>query len=269
MKPRVLAAAQSVSVAGDVPRNIERHLHFMHAAAACGVERLVFPELSLTGYEPDLARDSALHPHDAVLDPLRAAAQELGLQTIVGAPLWLETDEAIGIGALVFGTDGSCARYIKQHLHPGEERVFTPGGAAVALNAGPERTALAICADFGRPEHAQQAASDGAALYAVGALITPGGYERDSALLQQYAARHGMAVLLANHGGSTGGWQSAGRSALWAAGGRLVAAAPGDGDQLLIGTQIDGQWSGRLLAIAPLSQRPGAQCLSITCRTQL
>jgi len=60
------------------------------------------------------------------------------------------------------------------------------------------------------------------------------GYPVDSVLLQGYAQRHRMAVLLANHGGPTGGWTSAGRSAFWDEQGRLIAALPGPGDGLLV-----------------------------------
>lgn len=55
MTALTLAAAQTISIPGDVPANIQRHLAFMQAAAQQGVQLLVFPELSLTGYEPSLA----------------------------------------------------------------------------------------------------------------------------------------------------------------------------------------------------------------------
>ena len=82
--------------------------------------------------------------------------------------------------------------------------------------------------------HAAAAASAGARIYAASALVGESGYPVDSALLQDYARRHRMAVLLANHGGPTGGWTSAGRSAFWDAHGRLIAATPGPGDGLLV-----------------------------------
>ena len=52
----VIAAAQSASVPGNVSRNVTRHLQFGAVAADKGVQLLVFPELSLTGYEPAIAR---------------------------------------------------------------------------------------------------------------------------------------------------------------------------------------------------------------------
>lgn len=55
MTAPAFAAAQSISIAGDVRANLVRHQHFMQAAAEQGVQLLVFPELSLTGYERGLA----------------------------------------------------------------------------------------------------------------------------------------------------------------------------------------------------------------------
>ncbi|HJR33258.1 MAG TPA: nitrilase-related carbon-nitrogen hydrolase, partial [Pseudomonas sp.] len=49
MTTLTIAAAQSISVAGDLAANIARHLRFMQVAAEQGVQLLVFPELSLTG----------------------------------------------------------------------------------------------------------------------------------------------------------------------------------------------------------------------------
>ena len=52
-----LAAAQSISIAGDVPANIERHLAFMRAAAGYGVQVLVIARREngcWTGQEVDL-----------------------------------------------------------------------------------------------------------------------------------------------------------------------------------------------------------------------
>lgn len=130
MTALTLAAAQTVSIAGDVPANIHRHLAFMRAAAANGVQVLVFPELSLTGYEPFLAAELAIEPEAAVLAPLREMARELRLTAVVGMPVRLASQEGVLIGALVLGADGSLGVYTKQHLHPGEALAFVAGQGA-------------------------------------------------------------------------------------------------------------------------------------------
>ncbi len=252
MSAFTLAAAQSVSIPGDLQANIDRHLAFMRQAAELGVEFLLFPELSLTGYERTLATGLAITPDAPVLAPLRELARELKLVTVVGMPIRLGAEGPVLIGALTFGADGSLQVYSKQHLHDGEEVAFAPGNGGEPLTMADERIALAVCADFSHASHPLRAAQSEANLYAASVLITANGYEPDTALLQGYAREHGMAVLMANHGGVTGGWQSAGRSALWAAGGQRVVVAEGEGEVLVIGRRVAGQWSGEVVSVRGL-----------------
>ena len=245
-----LAAAQSVSIAGDLSANLARHQHLMGLAAQQGVQLLVFPELSLSGYEPQLVAELALPPDSPRLQPLRNLARELKLTTVVGMPIRLSVDGPVLIGALVLGADGSLAVYSKQHLHPGEERVFVPGSGGAPLQLGNEVLALAVCADFCHASHVQAAVDAGAGIYAAGVLISEGGYAVDSALLQGYARDHGILVLTANHGGPSGGWSCAGRSAIWGAQGQLLDAVEGVGEAQLIARRDGGQWRVEVRAVA-------------------
>ena len=244
-----VAAAQSLSIAGDLAANLARHLRFMAVAAEQGVELLVFPELSLTGYEGQMAADLAIDPQDAVLQPLRDCARELGLTAVVGMPIRDRDSSKVLIGALTIGGDGSLEVYSKQHLHSGEELFYAPGAGGSSLSIGGDTVALAVCADFSHASHAAAAADLGADLYAAGVLIGEKGYGVDSALLQGYAQNHSLAVLMANHAGLTGGWQSAGRSAFWSESGALVVAARGPGEVLVIARRDAGAWQGRVVPV--------------------
>ncbi|WP_223513233.1 carbon-nitrogen hydrolase family protein [Pseudomonas sp. GL-B-19] len=250
MTPLTIAAAQSISVAGDLAANIVRHQRFMQVAAEQGVQLLVFPELSLTGYERGLAAELAITPDAEVLRPLRDFAQVVGVTSVVGMPIRLSDGSPVLIGALVFGADGSLGVYSKQHLHPGEEVAFAPGAGGSMLTIGADAVALAVCADFSHASHAAAAAEQGADLYAAGVLITENGYAPDTALLQGYAGTHSMAVLMANHGGVTGGWESAGRSAIWASDGSLIAAANGTGNVMVVARREAGDWRGHVVDVA-------------------
>lgn len=55
MSAPVFAAAQCAFRAGDISANLRLHMEFMQHAREQGVGLLLFPELSLTGYEPILA----------------------------------------------------------------------------------------------------------------------------------------------------------------------------------------------------------------------
>jgi predicted amidohydrolase len=247
--PLIIAAAQSISIPLDLPRNVARHLRFAAIAAEQGVQLLVFPELSLTGYEPSLARANAIGAGTAQLDPLRRIAEEGRMTVVAGAPVLGPLDELL-IGAVVFRADGSVSIHTKQYLHPGEEAVFAAGSGGPVLRIEDATVALAICADTTHPEHAASAAARGASVYAAGVLITGSGYGPDTAQLTTYAREHRMAVLMANHGGATGGWEPAGKSAIWSEDGRLVAAASGAGELLIVCRKQGGVWDGDALPIA-------------------
>lgn len=249
MSSLTIAAAQMISFAGQLAANLERHKRFIEVAAEQGVQLLVFPELSLTGYEGEVAAALAIDPQDSVLQPLRDLAQVFRVTTVVGMPIRLKGNPAVLIGALVLGADGSLGVYSKQHLHSGEERVFAPGAGGPTLKIGNDTVALAVCADFNHASHAAAAAEQGADLYAAGVLISDTGYAADTTLLQGYARQHSMAVLMANHGGPTGGWQSAGRSAIWSEDGSTIVSAPGGGNCLVIAHRDAGRWRGRVIAV--------------------
>jgi predicted amidohydrolase len=251
----VIAAAQSASAPGDFPENIARHLRFGEIAAEQDVQMLVFPELSLTGYEPTLARANSFRPDDSRLDPLLRLAEENHMTLVAGAPILNDKDELL-VGAFAMCADGTVVTYTKEYLHSGEERFFTPGLGGSCLRVEGATVALAICADTTHPQHAASAAARGADIYAAGVLITENGYEADTALLRQYSLQHKMAVLMANHSAPTGGWVSAGKSAIWSNEGKLVAGSPGTDEALLIAKMRKDTWEGMVFPM-PTSSAVG------------
>jgi predicted amidohydrolase len=243
-----IAAAQSPSRPGDVSANLATHLRFAEAAVTHGVQLLVFPELSLTGYELPLARDHIINPYSATLHPLRRLAVHTRTTIVVGAPIQIHTGD-LYIGAIVFHADGSLSTYSKIHVHASEQHVFALGSGGPDLNIAGTTVALAICADASHPQHAANAAARRAQIYATGAMIDIPAYPRKSALLEGYARDHRMAVLLANYSGETGGDVSAGKSAIWAESGAPIAVSQGREPALVIARKEAGQWTGSLVSL--------------------
>lgn len=245
-----IAAAQSTSLPLALDRNVQIHLAFVASARALGVDVLVFPELSLCGYElPSMGRH-IVGADDIRLAPLRTMAQETGMTIIVGAAVAGVAGALPAIGAILFGADGKAALYRKRHLHPGEERFVQAGTVdASCHHLHGQACALAVCADTSQPVHAAAAAAQGAALYLAGVLISESGYAADTARLQHYAGAFKMGVLMANHAAPSGGYVSAGRSAFWNPAGELVVAADGPGDCLVVADLNDGRWTGLVQAV--------------------
>lgn len=244
----IIAAAQSKSTPDDISQNVAHHLRFGALAANNDAQLLVFPELSLTGYEPAIARPNAISPASSCLDPLRRFAEEAHMTVVVGAPL-LNDEGRLHIAAFAIRPDSSVLTYTKEHLHPGEEQIFTSGIGGPVLVVEDANVALAICADTTHSQHAASAAARGANVYAAGVLITENGYAPDTALLRNYALDHRMAILMANHSCTTGGWVSAGKSAIWSENGALVATSRGTEEALVIGTRRNGVWEGIVLPV--------------------
>ncbi len=242
-----IAAIQSVSIKGNIAANAVRHAHLASAAAQRGAKFVLFPELSLTGYELAIARDVAIRNDDPRLNELRRLAKEANITIVAGAPTIGECGN-LTIAALAFGPDDQLSVYTKQHLHSGEAEIFIPGDGGKLLDVHGIKFALAVCADISQPCHPKRAAESCASVYAASVLVTDNGYETDTGLLRQYAESYAMPVVMANHGAMTGGWKSAGRSAIWDAAGKLIVAAPADGECIVMAKRENGNWNSQVLS---------------------
>jgi predicted amidohydrolase len=230
---RSIAVAQTCPVKGDVPANREEHVRLARLAAAEGAQVVVFPELSLTGYELGLAEALAFTEGDPRLAPLLDAAAAHALTLIVGAPVRL--GPRLHIGAFLLGPDRSAELYTKQRLGafppsarcdgvvpPAEATVFQPGDCDPLVRFAGHVAAVAVCADIGRPSHPQRAAERGARAYLASMFVIPSEFEGEEARLRRYAAQYAMLTALANYGGPSGGLASAGRSGIWSEAGELL-----------------------------------------------
>jgi predicted amidohydrolase len=253
---RSLAAAQTIPERGDVEANIECHIRLIHAAAGGHARVLVFPELSLTGYELDLADDLAFSESDPRLNPLIDLAASYNMTLVVGAPARIEP--SLHIGAFILSPDRSVDLYTKRHLGafrsdaspdgvvpPAEATVFHPGQRNPLVRFDGNTAAVAVCADIGRPSHSQEAADRGARTYLASMFVIPADLDQDTARLRGYAVKHSMTVVFANFGGPTGGLPSAGSSAIVSAKGEALTQLPASGAGVAIATEVEAGWRTR------------------------
>lgn len=249
MKIFKIAAAQIPSLSGDLARNVATHAASIEAATAQGVAILIFPELSLTGYEPQLAAEHAIAIDDHRLAPLLKLALQHQMHVVAGAPLQNGSSRPF-LGAIHMMPDGTIGNYAKMHLGGNEPEFFTAGNSPRMIQVGKQRVGLAICADTSRASHPQNYANAGMTVYAASVFLTAEWYVSDSPRLASYAAKHRLLTLMANHADSTGTLQSVGNSAIWSPDGTLLAQANGRRDSLLIASQQDdGSWQAETLEI--------------------
>ena len=241
-----IAIAQVSSIKGDIDENISTHLQAVKKASELGVAYIVFPELSLTGYEPSIAKNFALSDDDIRLKPLIDCAIKNNTTLAVGAPL-----RSVGlpnIGLIIISASGIVESYAKMHLHPGEEQYFSGGEHHHHLIIGGTKIANAICADTNNPQHAKNCFESGASVYIAGVMVTEGGYDNDSLAMKNYAKKYNMLVAMANHNHVTGGYKAVGKSAIWSTTGLLAQAGETD-NALVVATKVNNKWSAQVIAI--------------------
>jgi len=212
--PLTLAVAQPPCAALDVPANARAHAAAIRAANARVV---VFPELSLTGYE--LAAPVVSFGE---LTPIVEACAATGSLALVGAPV-----DGPCIGVLAVDGSGARVAYRKVNLGGAEPGFFVPGPAPAVLEVDGWRLGLAVCKDTGVPQHAAATAALGMDAYLAGAVD----HRQESVVQQQraerIAAEHGVFVAFASFAGPTGGGydETAGRSGIWSPAGALLERA--------------------------------------------
>jgi 5-aminopentanamidase len=236
-----IAAAQAQPVSGDVAANIARTVELTDRAADQGAKLVVFPEKFLSGYEPDLIAGDpakyAFEANDPRLDPIRDVCRRREIAVVVGAATRGASDlhNGLHISSLVFSRSGEQLEpYHKQYLYSSETAIYRPGTQACMLELDGWRLALGICYDSGFPEHARQAALNGAHAYLVSALFSAKtGFHQSRIWFPARAFDNTFYVLLSNHVGTTGGWATCGASAIWSPYGDVVAQASRHRDEVI------------------------------------
>lgn len=231
LRPLQLAVVQPPSRTGGLSENIEAHALTVLAARA---RLVVFPELSLTGY--DLTAPT-VEVDDPALAPILEACATMNAVALLGAP----TNAGLGAPAdgidrsiSVVLVDGESARvvYRKQHLGTEEAQHFTPGPRPVVLDLDGWRVGLGICRDTGVSAHVDELADAGIDLYVAGIVDAPGDLDVQRARAAKIAAACSAYVGFASFAGPTasGYDETAGRSAVFRRDGTVLAetsALPG------------------------------------------
>lgn len=229
-----ICAAQFRPIAGDIAKNIESHRSLIELAASQQADLIFFPELSLTGYEPALAKELATQPNDARWDVFQELSDAHGIIFGVGLPLLSDTSAAtdrdrnqrvpgIQIGMIFFQTKQPRVWYAKQQLHSDELPYFVPGDKQLLLSTHGHTLAPAICYESLQPDHAANVARCGADIYLASVAKPDRRIVKAFAHYPAIAKQHSLTVLMANSVGPSDNFISAGQSAVWNSRGELVS----------------------------------------------
>lgn len=227
-----ICVAQIKPVTGNIQSNIIRHKKFVHAAIAHYVDVIIFPELSLTGYEPTLAKALAVDLPDNRFDDFQTISN--AQKITIGAGIPLRTEKGITISMIIFQPHQKQTVYAKRYIHPDEEEFFIPGHNFPTLALAGNTLALAICYELSVPAHADDAFKNGASVYIASVAKFTNGVDKATQRLSDIARTRSALVLMSNAIGAADGGICAGKSAAWNKDGTLLAQLDDSHEGILI-----------------------------------
>jgi len=216
-----IGIAQTKAEKGDIERNLDIHIKYIMKAIDNAADMIVFPELSLTGYEPELAIQLATTSSDKRLDKLQELSDKNKI--IIGVGLPTIEDDKVFVSMIIFQPSKERITYSKQYLYHTEIGTFTAGHNPLVIRFDEKNIiAPAICFELSNDEHVEDAHKNGATVYIASVLNSFNGVDADLKRLSEIAAKYGMTTFMSNYTGITGGHNCAGKSSVWDVNGKLI-----------------------------------------------
>ncbi len=229
---------------GDVGANVEHHLRWISQARDQGVELLIFPELSLTGYR--LLHLTSRVSLPASAPELRRLAEAAGSMAVV-VGFVEESDRGVlhNTAALLTHERPHLLHrklYLPTYGLFQEERFFRAGRRLDLAAFSWGKTGILICEDLWHPELARRLAFAGSRLLIVpsagpgrvGAGELPANHERWETLTRATAMLNSCWILYCNRVGWEEGSFYAGSSHVVRPGGEVLDRAPVLDEHLLV-----------------------------------
>ncbi|MCD0475341.1 carbon-nitrogen hydrolase family protein [Flavobacterium sp. EDS] len=242
----ILAAAQTKPKRGNIDSNLLDHYRLIELAVTKNADLIVFPELSITGYERENAIELTFSENDSRLNHLKKLAVENKIVIVAGAPIKIK--DQLFIGEFIISPDDSVSIYTKQFLHEGEDVYYQSSfDYNPTIELENKKISFAICADIDNPLHPKKASENKTAIYIASIFFSPNGIPGAYKALQNYASTYNMNVLMSNFSGESWGSPSGGKSAFWNNKGELIAQMNDSDSGLLLVQNHNDIWTSEIV----------------------
>lgn len=215
-----ICITQTKPIKGNIEANIEAHKKFIELALTLNADAIFFPELSLTGYEPELAKKLATNHDDNRLDIFQEISDKKNI--VIGLGLPTATESKIRISMIIFEPNKTRQTYSKQQLHSDEFPYFKNGDGQVIIETNDKNIAPAICYESLQQTHSENAFRLGAEVYLASVAKPANGVKKAFEYYPNIAKEYSMPVLMANCVGFCDNFLSVGQSAVWTKEGKLA-----------------------------------------------
>lgn len=227
-----ICIAQTSSEKGNIQLNIQNHLELIQRAIMHNSDLIIFPELSITNYEPPIAKKLATAIDNSIFDPFQELADRNKITIGIGMPT--KSTEGINISMLFFQPNHKGAVYSKQILHSDELLYFVNGNKQYFLNIKGTKIAVGICYETLQGEHFINAHHQGADIYIASVAKSKDGIEKAYKYFSKIAIEYQTPILISNCIGPCDNFISVGQSAVWNKQGQIIGVLNEKNQGLLI-----------------------------------
>ena len=227
-----ICIAQTQPIKGNVSANIEAHKKFIELALTLNAEAIFFSELSLTGYEPELAKKLATNQNDNRLDIFQEISDKKNI--VIGLGLPTVTESKIRISIIIFEPNKPRQTYSKQQLHSDEFPYFENGDGQLIIKTNDKNIAPAICYESLQQTHSENAFKLGADVYLACVAKPANGVKKAFEHYPKIAKQYAMPVLMSNCVGFCDNFLSVGNSSVWTKEGKLIGQLDDKNEGILI-----------------------------------
>jgi predicted amidohydrolase len=224
-----LAQIQNRSL--GLPDAIQNHLYWIERAVEKNSDLIIFPELSLSGYNLQQAQQYALSKNDDSLKVFIDFSDRHHITIIPGLPL--KTGSKPHIGMIIFQPYQNPVTYSKQMLDADELPFFSSGKKQLFLSVGMKKMAPAICYESLQESHISYVRKNGAQFYLASTAIPLKSIEKACKTYRFHSEKYQIPILMVNGIGSTPDFICGGRSAVWNHG-KLIDQLSEDQEAMLI-----------------------------------
>jgi predicted amidohydrolase len=227
-----ISVAQIRPVKGDISANIAAHKKMIALAISEKADCIFFPELSVTGYEPELAQQLATDQADQKFDDFQEISNSRKITIGLGVPT--KTNSGIKISMIIFQPDAPRQTYSKQQLHADELPYFVNGEEQIMLTVDNKKIAPAICYESLQTDHSENANKLGAEIYITSVAKSQNGIDKAMTHYPAIAKKFSMPVLMSNCVGDCDNFLSVGKSSVWTKQGNLAGQLDDKTEAILI-----------------------------------
>lgn len=215
-----IAVTQIRPIKGNISANIETHKKMVELSISHNANTIFFPELSVTGYEPELAKELATNQDDKIFDDFQEISNKNKI--IIGLGMPTKASLGIKISMIIFQPDIPRQTYSKQQLHSDEFPYFVEGEQQTILTVDNKKIAPAICYESLQADHSDNAMKLGAEIYVASVAKSQNGIDKAMAHYPVVAKKYSIPVLMSNCVGYCDNFVSAGQSSVWTKQGDLA-----------------------------------------------